>query len=64
MADNSVRTPGSGENIATDEATYSGDTAKIQVIRQVHVTGSEGAKTVNEVWFAEDAAHSDRKSVV
>lgn len=34
---------------AADEATYSGDTAKIQLVRQVHVSGAEGAKTVSEV---------------
>lgn len=58
MADNSLRTPGSGESVASDEVTYSGDTAKIQIVRNVHVTGSEGAKTVHEVWQAEDAAHT------
>lgn len=35
---------------AADEAAYSGDTAKIQLTRHVHVTGSEGSKTVNEVY--------------
>ncbi len=49
MADNSLRTPGSGESVATDELTYSGDTAKVQLIRQVHVTGSEGSKSLVEV---------------
>lgn len=43
---------------ACDEVTYSGDTSQIQLIRNVHVTGTEGSKTVNEVWVAEDAAHS------
>lgn len=47
MADNSVRTPGTGENVASDEVTYSGDTAKVQLVRLVTaITGSEGAKTV------------------
>ncbi len=58
MADNSVVTPGTGENIASDELTYSGDTAKIQVVRQVHVTGAEGSKALVEVWKLEDAAHT------
>lgn len=47
MADNSIRTPGSGENIASDEATYSGDTAKVQIVRLVTaITGTEGSKTI------------------
>lgn len=49
MADNSDRTPGSGEKVATDELTYSGDTAKIQLIRVVHVEGTEGSKTLTEI---------------
>lgn len=49
MADNSLRTPGSGESIATDELTYSGDTVKVQIVRQVKVTGSEGSKTLTEL---------------
>lgn len=42
IADNA----GSGVLAATDEVTYSGDTAKVQLVRPVLVTGSEGAKTV------------------
>jgi hypothetical protein len=34
---------------ACDELTYSGDTAKVQVMRMVHVSGSEGSKTHSEV---------------
>jgi hypothetical protein len=49
---------GSGAIAATDEVTYSGDTAAIQVVRFVHVSGSEGAKTVSEIVKAEDAAHT------
>jgi hypothetical protein len=48
MADNRDLANLSG-NAASDEVTYSGDTAVIQVIRQVHVTGAEGAKTVVEI---------------
>jgi hypothetical protein len=47
-----------GAVIAADEATYSGDTTQVQLVRLVHVSGAEGAKTVNEVFFAEDSAHS------
>ncbi len=42
--------------VAADEATYSGDTSKIQLNRLVHVTGSEGSKTVSELVRLEDAA--------
>lgn len=58
MADNLAVTPGSGAIAAADEATYSGDTSKVQVIRQVHVTGSEGSKSVVELVRLEDAAHT------
>lgn len=46
MADNIAITPGSGANCAADEVTYSGDTAKLQILRPAYVTGSEGSKTV------------------
>jgi hypothetical protein len=46
MADNFPLTPGSGRNAATDQVTYSGDTADVQLVRFVQVTGSEGSKTV------------------
>lgn len=46
MADNFPLTPGSGRNAATDQVTYSGDTADVQIFRPVDVTGSEGSKTV------------------
>jgi len=48
MADNVAITAGAGTTIAADEATYSGDTSKIQLIKPVFVTGAEGAKTVVE----------------
>lgn len=35
--------------VAMDEVTYSGDTAKVQLIRPVGVTGAEGSKTVTEI---------------
>jgi hypothetical protein len=34
------------KNAATDEVTYSGDTADVQLVRPVLTTGSEGSKTV------------------
>lgn len=43
---------------AADELTYSGDTAVVQLVRPVAVTGAEGAKSVVEIWKAEDAAHT------
>lgn len=58
MADNIAVTAGSGTNIASDEVTYSGDTAKLGVVRLVHVTGAEGAKTTTELVRLEDAAHT------
>lgn len=60
MADNSPRTPGSGENVASDEVTYSGDTTKVQLIRLVHVAGTEGSKTLSEL--VDDAAMGDAES--
>src|SRR5512143_682822 len=46
MADNFPLTPGSGRKAATDEVTYSGELADVQLQRPVHVTGTEGTKTV------------------
>jgi hypothetical protein len=46
MSDNFPVTPGSGRNVATDEVTYSGNTADVQLVRPVLVTGSEGSRTV------------------
>lgn len=34
---------------AADELTYSGDTAMVQLTRLVHVSGSEGSKTLTEI---------------
>ncbi len=44
--------------VATDEVSYSGDTAQIQLNRLVHVTGAEGSKSVVELIRLEDAAHT------
>lgn len=49
MSDNFPLTPGSGRNAATDEVTYSGDAADVQLVRPVLTTGSEGSKTVVEL---------------
>lgn len=46
MSDNFPLTPGAGRNAATDQVTHSGDSADVQLIRPVLVTGSEGSKTV------------------
>lgn len=49
-------------NVAADEVTYSGDTVKLQIVRQIHVSGSEGSKTLSE--FATDDVGGVRYSVV
>lgn len=51
MADNSSIDPGSSPTlvVASDEVTYSGDTADVQLVRPVLTTGSEGSKTVVEL---------------
>lgn len=61
MADNFPLTPGTGRSVATDQVTYSGDTADVQLIRVVSTTGTEGSRTVIDkpVFQAEDTAHAD-----
>jgi hypothetical protein len=54
VADNVAITPGSGAFAACDEVTYSGDSAKVQIVRFVHVEGSEGSKTLTEICDATD----------
>ena len=52
MSDNPpIRNDASTEvfKAAADEATFSGDLAVVQLMRPVHVTGAEGAKTVSEI---------------
>lgn len=48
MTDNTLLPPATGGTrfAATDEATYSGDLANVQLVRVVEVTGAEGSKTV------------------
>ena len=47
MSDNTLLNPGTGgDRIATDEVAYSGDTAQVQLVRVVSVSGAEGSKTV------------------
>ncbi len=48
MPDNVRLNPGTGGDLtATDEVSYSGDTAQITLVRVVGVSGAEGSKTVN-----------------
>lgn len=54
MADNvpfqtTVATPASGTSVASKEVAFSGDTTKVQLVELVGVTGSEGARTLNEI---------------
>jgi len=50
MSDNASIVAGIGTyNAAADEVAYSGDTTKVQLMRLVHVSGSEGSKTLTEV---------------
>jgi len=46
MSDNFDVTPGSGRKVATDQVSYSGDTADVQLMKIVTVSGAEGSKTV------------------
>jgi hypothetical protein len=48
MADNVALPPASG-TAAADEITYSGDTALVQLVRPVFVSGAEGSKTLTEI---------------
>ena len=58
MADNQAMN-GTTALIATDEVTYSGDVAGVQLVRVVDVTGAEGSKTVTTqpAIYLEDTAH-------
>lgn len=50
MADNVGVTAGAATyTAAADEVTYSGDTSKVQLVRLVHVSGTEGSKTLTEI---------------
>ena len=61
MADNFPVTPGSGRSVASDQVTYSGDTADVQLVRVVNTTGAEGSRVVTDkpVFQTEDTAHQD-----
>lgn len=59
MADNVAITPGSGAFAACDEVAYSGDTAKVQIVRLVSVSGSEGSKTLSEICDASNGLDVD-----
>lgn len=53
MADNvTINTLSGSPKAAADEVTFSGDTAQIQLMHPVMVSGSEGSKTVSEVFAA------------
>lgn len=49
MADNIAVSSAATYSVATDEVTYSGDSAEVQLFRPVHVTGTEGSKTVTDL---------------
>lgn len=53
MSDNVPVDPAATFTVATDKATYSGDAADVQLLRPVHVTGSEGSKTVVDITGAD-----------
>ena len=64
MSDNTQLGPGTGgDMMATDEVPYSGDLAKVQLVRVVSVSGTEGSKTVGadlaSVVKAEDSASAN-----
>jgi len=61
MADNFPQTPGAGRNVASDQVTYSGDTADVQLVRVVNTTGAEGSRVVTDkpVFQIEDQPHVD-----
>jgi hypothetical protein len=61
VADNFPVTPGSGRSVASDQVTYSGDTADVQLVRVVNTTGTEGSRAVTDkpVFQTEDTAHAD-----
>lgn len=44
-----LATPADGTIVATDEVTYSGDLAKVQIIQLAAVTGTEGSKTIEKI---------------
>lgn len=48
MADN-VALPAASGTVAADEVPFSGDTALVQLLRPVHVEGSEGSKTLYDL---------------
>jgi len=59
MADNTLLNAGTGGNkVASDELTYGGDTAHVQVMHMVYVAGAEGAKTSSEIFQLEDTGHT------
>jgi hypothetical protein len=60
MSDNTLLNPGTGgDRIATDEVTYSGDAAQVQLVRVVSVSGTEGSKTVGGLDLASTVREED-----
>lgn len=69
MADNvtfqtTAATPADGTIVAAREVSAGGDTAQVQVMVPVGVTGSEGAYTLREFVIADDAAFTPGTSAV
>ena len=50
--------------VATDQVTYSGDVVDVQLFRQVHVTGAEGARTVVDVSDVDGVLVKARRDLV
>jgi hypothetical protein len=64
MSDNTTLNPGAGgDRIATDEVTYSGDAAQVQLVRVVSVSGAEGSKTVGALDLASAVGAHDEVAV-
>lgn len=57
MADNAPLTSDASRKAATDQVTYSGETADVQLVRLVGVTGAEGAKTVVDLPAGAEYTH-------
>ena len=63
MADNFPLTPGTGRNAATDQVTYSGDSADVQLVKNVLISGAEGSKTVTDIAYGTGTRSSSTQRV-
>ena len=63
MSDN-VPLPAASGSVAADEASYSGDTVKIQLVRLIHADGAEGSKVVTELVQRDNAGFVDGTSPI